>query len=417
MIKKELIVMLVIFILVDLGCSKSSTGPSVSSPVSPFTSYDFASILPEIGEYGEDGLHIYIDLPANSEALIDSVEYWGIKYKANGYGGNYTKESTEIDSTHLSIVLDDNLIEDLEYSISAFISIDGLKLYSASDTITVKETYPSSPWGLGLSSQGSVDKIYGMEINGEAYIISCFGYFYKIENHKWVSKNPFTLNGTTGISHATFSIGEYGYVKSSGRSVLRRYDPVTDSWEAITATSFYTDEHLGAQLNGMGYIFDRNDCYKYNPELNIVTEFSNYDGHELINTFQTDTAIYAINSLFEILKFNEMDGTWEYLTTYPGNHSEWIVSFIHNDKAYIGLSSRYHYPGHENFNDMYELDLNTLEFRELSPFPYVINNSWTIINVSLNDYCYMVYQKSSYSYSSYVWKFEPDEIIYSDSVK
>jgi hypothetical protein len=406
---------LILIVLVTTFISCESGQEETPVPNGPLISCEyFSNLKPTVLDYNEKGLNIGLTIEANMQTA--NVKSYSITYGVVGDLKKRTIESTQPLADNLNTILLDSLVCGLEYEIKATITTtDNTVCTSKLEYFTALKSFIPSPWCAAIfKNDTGYDRSFGVSINNKPYIIFQNNSFYSVEDESVLTqKSPFPLSGNTGVEYGIFTIGKYGYFKSSDSTDLYRYDSETNSWENLGTTNLYTYiKYFGGQVNDIGYLFDTRKSYRYDVSTNSFTQLSSYVEEEFINTFQTNLNIYAINKNFEIRRFNTSTGSWEYKATYPGNKSQSVVSFVINNKVYIGLAHNYHYPGHESFYDIYELNLDTNNWKQLASFPYAYDNAWGIGSVSTTNNSYIIYRNPFTAFSTFVWKFNPLEIIY-----
>lgn len=372
----------------------------------------FGELQPVLSGYTDSGLKVSI--PIGTNYPLDSINSYGFTLQNLIDPKSSTIENGLPTSSSFDVIFADTLICGFDYQVSAFISFGDSICTSKQTFFKSEESFPDSPWCAGIFNQDTgFEKSYGISINGKAFVIFQSDSFYQIDNNAvLIPKSPFPIPGDTGVEYAIFTDGVYGYFKSSQSNDFFRYDSTNDTWTNLGPTGEYTNTHLGGQLNGTGYIFDLFRSFKYDPENNAFQELSTYDLPRFISKFQTDSKIYVITEEFEILEFDESNGNWKHFDFYPGNKSEEIVSFMLKDKVYIGLSHRYFYPDKVTYYDMYEFDLDTKEWKEISQFPVEFSDAWGISSTSTEDQGYILYRKLNSEFPTYVWSFDPSKIVY-----
>lgn len=369
----------------------------------------FSELIPDINESNE-GVNINIYLPLYYS--FNNQQSYGFEYNiTESWETNTIPLSNELDISSFNTIMDENFICGLSYEIRGFVLINGEKCYSKKALFHSSYSKIPSPWCATYSRERGFDRTYGTSIKGKSYILYQNDAFYEINNESVLKPlKPFPLDGDTGVKYSIFSIENYGYFKSSNSRDLFRYNSETDEWTNLgnTGLKLYV-QYYGGQLNGTGYFFDSNASYKYNQNTNTFNLLSEYQETRFINCFQTNSKIYVINSNYEILEFDEIDGSWKTITTFPGNKSDGIVSFVRNNKVIIGLSHRSHSPGKITHYDLHELNLDSKEWKELISFPYPFRDSFGISSTSSNEFNYIVYRTFGYTM---VWEFDYNKIEY-----
>lgn len=403
---------MVLLIIAFVSCDNSKDD-NITDAQPQITCEYFSELKPDILEFSENGLNI--SLTIGTDIHFDNVKSYGFVYGLVGDSKRRVVEGSKPFSKTLNALIADSLICGLEYEITGELSIGNSICLSKAEYFTAQRSYPSSPWCAGVfKSETGYDRSRGVSINNKPFVIFQNNSFYGVDDQSTLSpKASFPLSGNTGVEYGIFSIGKYGYFKSTDSNDLYRYDSEGNSWENLGVTNLYLyTKYFGGQLNGIGYFFNHRRSYQYDAVNNTFIELSNYQQQEFINYFQTKSNIYVINKDFEILKFNTSSGNWEYLSTYPGNKSEDIVNFVYMNKVYIGLSHNYHYPGYITHYDIYELDLATKNWRQLNHFPYKFNNAWGISSISSESKSYIIYRDLGSNFPTFVWSFNPSEIVY-----
>ncbi|WP_165750436.1 hypothetical protein [Cellulophaga sp. Z1A5H] len=368
----------------------------------------FEQLEPKISE-DENG--VFVNIIFDAEILLNDIESYGFTYNIVGEREKTTIEGANLSSSTLNLLINDIFICGLEYEISGFITLGDSICTSSKTTFSTEKSYVAPPWCttvFDIATRGS-NFINGLSINGKSFILT--EYLYEITNQpSLIQRESFPLNSNTGTNYASFSIGKFAYIKSTDTKDLYRYNSEENNWINLRSTGLpsFTRYFFGGQLNETGYLFNHINSYQYDLENNTFVELASYQIPLIINKFQTNSAIYVINEDYEILEFNKSNGTWSYLTTYPGNKSNYVISFVSNNKAYIGLSYNYFSPG-INYSDIYELDLNTATWQKVVPFPTKLENSWTIGSAGNLDFGYMFYSKNG---KTVLWNFDYSKIVY-----
>ncbi|NAY92257.1 hypothetical protein GTQ34_10025 [Muricauda sp. JGD-17] len=376
-------------------------------------------LKPIIGEYGENSLTIILDWP-HDNFIQDSGEYGFVLRRLYD-----SKEENLLGSdseSGFSLMLD-NIIEGFQYEIFGYVTVDGLTCTSISESFVAETSYPMSPWSYMPSGVTYTSNYHGITVGGEPFILLQDGRFFKINENIGTleqgadfptpESNPFT-------GYTRFDLEESAFVKSTFNNSLQRYDQNMDQWSLVTTINNNTGDFSG-QLDGIGYTFNFDWSWSYTPN-DCCFRFvgDDYLTTELRSTFQNSTDIYAINRSYEVLKFNRDDGTFSVVSNYPGNRLEApevnddIVSLVQGNKAYIGMSLYWDTQETINFLDLYELDLETLEWREIAPFPFPINTQREIGQVNGEVYSYIVFNEGV-SAKGHIWKFNPEKVIYLDN--
>lgn len=421
-----LLVLLIVF-----SCS-SGDGSSDEIPITnetpdndgnPIITVSFCDVNnalnPEPMGYGENGLSVNMDLPSNL-SLDDATEY-GYLLKRIYDSEEFKYDLSDSGSSSFQSSIRD-LIEGFEYQLTGYAMIGGNTCRTNSLTFVSEGNYFESPWspypnGFILNPLNS----YGVSVDGETYMLMHMGDFYKINNDGTLeNRSDFPKPGSTDSKngYTIFDLGGFAYVKSTYNNEIYRYDQSMDSWEEVGNI----DNNVGTfsgQLEGIGYTFDNTQSFSYVPGGCCFSPIGDgYNTSALRSTFQTESDIYAINRDYEILRFNKSEGTFSIISNYPGEKiklplvNDDIISLVQGNMAYIGMTLKYEGEGSTNLLDIHELNLDTMEWKELESFPVPFKSRERIGQVNGELYSYIFYNYGEFGENSSVWKFDSSKVVY-----
>ncbi|WP_422349152.1 hypothetical protein [Flagellimonas sp.] len=376
------------------------------------------NLKPTIGAYSDQGLSIHLELPENLS--LENAEEFGFTI-TRIYDSEEVKMDISQSATSDFVLTIENLISGFDYEIVGFATIEGSTCFSNPESITATRNYPMSPWSVVPSGIINRYNSYGVTVDGNPYMLLQEGSFFLInEDGSVEQKSNFPKTGNTVSGYTIFDLEGSAYVKSAYHSDLYKYDPTLDTWEKVTDI-LSNAGYFSGQLDGIGYTFDNSWSFSYTPgDSNFTFVGDEYYTTDLRSKFQTDTDIFIINREYEILQFDKTNGTFSVVANYPGNQidqnltNDDIVSFVQDNKAYIGLNLRYRDPGSVNFLDIYEFNLDTFEWKELQPFPVPFKSTSHIGQVDGKNYSYLFFNEGEFGLNGYVWRFDPTQVVYKE---
>nr|WP_298930642.1 hypothetical protein [uncultured Allomuricauda sp.] len=389
--------------------------PNDNPPVGLVTFCDVnTQLMPIIGQYGDNGLSISIDLPA--DVSMAEVNDYGFMLKRTYDSKEFKYDLSDTGSENFDSSIVD-LIHGFEYEVTGYAIIDGKICYTNSESFEAQENYPLSPWSVMAAELLYKNNTYGITVGGEPYVLLENFNFYKINEDGSLERKANYPSGVIGYGDFTiFDLDGFAYVKRTSRNEIYRYDKDLDTWDEVGVIYNNTGKFSG-QLEGIGYTFSNVWGFSYVPGdccfFLLGEEY--YTTTELRSTFQTKTDIYAINREYEILLFDKFDGTFSVIANYPGEKLEYnndIVTLVQGNKAYIGLDVKYNNRESTNFHDIYELNLDTLEWKELEPFPVPFVSTRGIGQVNGELYSYIFFRDWTAESKGYVWRFDPTKVAY-----
>lgn len=191
----------------------------------------------------------------------------------------------------------------------------------------------------------------------------------------------------TPIRYATgFEAGGMGFMangKTSGTSrfELRRYNPVTDTWEmrAPRPGSGSSMDAPGFVINGKAYLPASYEMYEYTPSTDTWQQKSflpalGYFGSGAAFTIN-GKGYYGVGYIFEynrntgaFFEYDPVTDTWTEKASFPGILRNSGTSFsLPNGKGYVGLG--YSIEENRYLNDMWEYDPVTDKWTQVADFP------------------------------------------------
>lgn len=362
-------------------------------------------------------LIVSISLQENfSFSEIDSI---GITYQIEGQDQQVEiKYEIEPNVTDFKLRLNQNLICGFRYEFNFFIGRSSERcnskvFYFDSPTSSIK-----SPWCFNANPiESGYNNLFGIAIGNKKFVIFQNGSFFEVDpiESTLIPKKSFPILGNTGIHFTLFSEGKFGYFKSTQSEDLYRYDSANDTWMnygIFDISTMYLNKYQSEMVDGNVYVFNSAFTYKFDIETKSLEKLAEHEENELMLSFKVKNNIYAITEYYNILRLNINTGSWTKISEYPGQKSDKIVAFVNNEKAYIGLSFRYNAPGMLTYLDLYELNVETLEWRQLKDFTPSIENVWNIGTVYTTDESYIIYRGLSTGFPAIVWKFNPNDIVY-----
>ncbi|NOQ72650.1 MAG: T9SS type A sorting domain-containing protein [Crocinitomix sp.] len=212
--------------------------------------------------------------------------------------------------------------------------------------------------------------------------------------NSWDKKASF--DGLKREKAVAFSIGEFGYVGCGVDTAeithndLWLYDPALDTWtQKASMPAVERRDAVGFAVNGKGYIGTGftlddgalgeklNDFWEYDPLSNSWSSIADYPGGDETGIYQA-TAFVALEKgyvacgkigsdayIFELWEYNPATDLWTERTPFPGGDRYQLISFVIEDKAYVGMGT-----DHDVYRkDMYEYDPATNTWEEKGDFP------------------------------------------------
>lgn len=259
----------------------------------PTTAYAFSGAINNIGYIGSNGTDIYEFNPA--------IKSWSHKLNFNYH------------SFHSYFIINDRIYiiggtEGYNFgSLLNYLSPDVFEYNTTLNTIKDKQDFPGEKrigsFAFSIHNKG----YYGGGENNNNLLINDF-WEYDFASDTWKRKADFTGGGCTGA--ASFVINGFGYV-IKGKE-LWRYDPQTDAWtkkENFPGTSRYFSNTF--VLDNKGYLVGGcSNIYYYNADPG-----DRYD---------------------DIWMYDPDNETWIQKSKFPGLPFASGVSFVINNKSYIG---------------------------------------------------------------------------------
>ncbi|MGB1102146.1 MAG: kelch repeat-containing protein [Crocinitomicaceae bacterium] len=211
-------------------------------------------------------------------------------------------------------------------------------------------------------------------------VASIYGFGQEDEND-WDKKASF--GGLKREKAIAFSVGNYGYVGMGVDTAevthkdLWQYNPTTNTWTQVASLPgserrnaiAFSIENKG--YVGTGFSHDNSeighklkDLWSYDPILNSWDSLAAYPGGGDTGIYQA-TAFSALgkayvacgkigsdNYITEVWQYDPVTDEWTPRTPFPGGNRYQLVSFVVENKAYVGLGT-----DHDIFRkDFYEYD-------------------------------------------------------------
>ncbi len=144
---------------------------------------------------------------------------------------------------------------------------------------------------------------------------------------------------------------------------------------------------------------------KWTKKKNFSSGINNQYHHTLSKNLQTKENAYLLvlssNSRIDVLEYNESLDTWTTITSYPGIALTNVVSFIINQKLYIGGGTYYNHGESISYSDFWEYDLKQKYWKQKKDFSF--ENYGQSITCSSDEKGYY------FSYRKYLWEYDPKE--------
>ncbi len=214
------------------------------------------------------------------------------------------------------------------------------------------------------------------------------------EENSWDKKASF--DGLKREKAVAFSIGEFGYVGCGVDTAeithndLWQYDPALDIWtQKASMPAVERRNAIGFAAGSKGYVgtgFSLDDgalgeklkdFWEYDPLGNTWSSKADYPGGGDTGIYQA-TAFVALEKGYvacgkigpdayinELWEYNPETDSWAERTPFPGGDRYQLMSFVIQDKAYVGMGT-----DHDVYRkDIYEYDAATNTWEEKDDFP------------------------------------------------
>ena len=161
---------------------------------------------------------------------------------------------------------------------------------------------------------------------------------YDPTNDSWTQKADYGGGATYGAT--AFTIGQFAYVGAHvyGSSEFYKFDPIANTWTLIAPCPEGGSDHCSFSLNGKGYFIGPNNYYQYKPTNDawaLMGPNPTYVG-SWSNAFSVGEKGYLLatngGGLYE---YKEINNSWIYRTSFPGEAQGGWSNFVLNGKAYI----------------------------------------------------------------------------------
>ena len=184
----------------------------------------------------------------------------------------------------------------------------------------------------------------------------------------------------------SFAIGNYGYVGGGNFNYnslqdFYRYDVSSDSWTRLSNIPFNTDRSTGISYNGKAYVFNKNELWEYDPQVDIWKKLNQFPGssgwpHILFNL---NDNIYITSGLIkhryvpdveQIWAYNISTNSWIYESLFPAPVG-YSFGFVVDGTGYR-TSGEYFYK-YDQENDLWEQSVQLQKWSASFPAKFSIN--------------------------------------------
>src|SRR6185436_3814974 len=288
--------------------------------------------------------------------LIITILFFSITM--NGYAGWQQKTSLQSNARVIPNIF---VISEKAYLGGGFAAVyvylnDFWEYSPATDTWTQKANQPQPVGGAAAFSLNSKGYIVAGWING---VQSNGVYEYDPLTNTWAAKNNFS--GAVRYGTCNFVIGTKGYVGlgyAPFQDDLWEYDALSDAWTqkanfiggARSATVHFA-------INGLGYV----------------------------GTGINNTSTYA--GLSDFYTYDPVSNSWTQIGNFPGPARHSAISFVINNKAYIGTGNVGNGPG-TTYNDFWEFDPALSSWTQVQSLPAGIRQSGGAFSVGNYGYVF-----------------------------
>ncbi|GAB4143064.1 MAG: hypothetical protein Fur0041_18190 [Bacteroidia bacterium] len=217
--------------------------------------------------------------------------------------------------------------------------------------------------------------------------------FAQTENY-WVKKSDFA--GLKRERAVAFSVNGKGYVGTGVDTAERchkdlwEYDPFTDTWmQKANLPGSVRRNAVGFTIGDKGYVglgIDTSDAslgnilkdfWQYNPMTNTWVQKADYpgaggNGVYFATAFSVDNKGYVCGGkkgpsdyTNELWEYKPLTNSWTLRSNFPGGVRYQLISFVINDKAYIGLGTDYNIYR----KDIWRYNPGNNTWQQLSNFP------------------------------------------------
>jgi N-acetylneuraminic acid mutarotase len=281
--------------------------------------------------------------------------------------------------------------------------------------------------GLGAQIDGSYsDKIYQ----------------YNLNENSWTMKNKFPGEGM--FAPTCFKVQGDVFVCTGNKINTRinttnqvyKYIQSTDTWLRMKdfpgSARFYSTSFVVDTLAYLGTGSGNNsiwtyDFWMYNPRTDNWTQLDNvpFSKSITVNAFtlngigylgnRTDGTPTASNRYWQ---YDSQLDTWFTVPTMPGKRRTRVSSFKHDNKVYVGLGTDFIYPTPSYFNDFYQYDDQTNEWKHFTSNTGLTPREYAQI-VTVDDNIFVIGGKDSTGILNDVWKLQKKSLSvkYSESIK
>lgn len=410
-----------------IACSVSNPNQDSKLPIS---CPDFSELKVSVSNTADSEVAISFENPFSLDSVLEQglLVYHNVRNSELDLKDAFHSITPKLDTTIVN-----DLICGLHYETKAYAKIeyknDQVYCFTQPTSFLSEGSENVVPWCANRYQKDiGFDFPIGLKIQENLYYLYQNGSFYSFnpETKNRIKLNDFPYRGNTGTYYTSFSIENVGYYISSPNgfpnafSEIFIYTPDNNSWDSLAISeSFVLEKELEStfaeELDGLGYYFNKRITGYYDPKSNTSTVlFESTEPLDFIDSFKSNNAIYAINSNFEVLKLNISTNSWDLVSVYQGKKATDIISFNHDNLAYMGFS--YTSDGFVN-NDIWSLNLLTLEWKELNPFPLELSPivPWGLSGLS-SDSAFFVYFDGrtvidgSSNISTLIWEISPDEL-------
>lgn len=105
----------------------------------------------------------------------------------------------------------------------------------------------------------------------------------------------------------------------------------------------------------------------------------------------------------ELWKYNDNNDSWSFVTIYPGAGNKYLVSFIHNDKLYLGGGAYWDHPDNITVSDFWAYSFESDKWEQKRDIPMKYGFDEPLCSTTQNNEVYM------FSYINELWQYLPDK--------
>jgi len=233
---------------------------------------------------------------------------------------------------------------------------------------------------------GGSMRVNAFTYNSNGFVLFQGGNSYTVDvnNHTYTSTSLFPPKEKYSTNFTGIDANNNLYVFSSQNDTLYRYS--SGKWEIECALPFYYGTfggyHHGFAVGNTLYLLSTRQSFSYNLDTKewntkavIPPDDPDYStgGYSFAGTNYNGKA-YVLKNEGSIFEYDPATDEWKYLTKYPGEIKEKIVSFAYSNKLYFGFSYIEHSPSYGEVwmdNKLYSFDLTEKAWKdEEESIPY-----------------------------------------------